>query len=104
MNGITLEGCGAAACVTTCQKESRLGMMAAMNLCIKSWSQTVADHLGQSFPLHSECVSVKQASLPFSTARTAKAHPHKHTIHMADTAELLFPAIQNNDGIVLFLC
>lgn len=39
------------ACVTTCQKESRLGMMAAMNLCIKSWSEAMADHLGQSFSL-----------------------------------------------------
>lgn len=94
MKGIALEGCGAAACVTTCQKESRLEMMAAMNLCIKSWSQTVADHLGQSFPLHSKCVSVKHASLLLPAARTVKTDPHNHTIHKADTTELLFPVIQ----------
>lgn len=56
-------GMHAAACVTTWQKEYVLEMMAAMNVCINSWSETLAYHLEQSFSFHSKCISVEHASL-----------------------------------------
>lgn len=65
----------------------------------------MADRSGQSFSLHSAmCVSRARFSHSSTAALAVKTDPHKHTIHMACTTELLFPIIQNKDGIVLFSC
>lgn len=101
-------GIWGAACVTRCQKESRLGMMAAMNLCIKSWSESMADHLGESFSLHSKCMSVGHASLIvpclFILTVTKRYTSARNTYDIHYHNKLLYPIIQNKYGTVLFLC